>query len=565
MPRAAIYARYSSDLQSAASIADQERLCRERAARDGLDVVEVYADAAISAAAAVTRPGLMRLLEHARERRFDVVIAEALDRLSRDQEDIAALHKRLRFAGIAIVTLAEGAVDELHIGLKGTMNALFLRDLAAKTKRGQRGRVEAGRIPGGLTYGYRMVRELDGAGEVERGLRAIEPAEAAIVRRIFEAYAAGMSARAIALMLNREGVPAPRGGAWAANTIAGNKARRNGVLHNELYRGRLIYNRQSFVKNPETGRRQPRPNPPAAWIAKDLPELAIVSAELWAAAETRHARHAGRPAHIARRPRRLLSGLVRCASCGGAFTITSGEHMACTTRREKGTCGNAATIAYPKLEARVFAGLEAALLEPAAIAEFVAEVEREIARRRQAAGGRRQALAREAAEIERRLGRMVAAIETGTAGSGEAEAPAAMIAAMRQAEARRSTIAAELAALAGAEPVRLRPELADVYRRQVARLKDALAGAAPAARAAAIEILRTMVEAVTIAPPAAPGSPPAIELRGQLAGILNAMHGPETQKAAASSEAAAFAVIGVAGGRFVRYRTAGLPAFRRAI
>ncbi len=49
-------------------------------------------------------------------------------RLSRDQEDVAGLFKRLRFAGIRIVTLAEGEISELHVGLKGTMNALFLRD-----------------------------------------------------------------------------------------------------------------------------------------------------------------------------------------------------------------------------------------------------------------------------------------------------------------------------------------------------------------------------------------------------------------------------------------------------
>jgi hypothetical protein len=60
----------------------------------------------------------------------------ALDRLSRDQEDVAALFKRLRFAGARIVTLAEGEVTELHVGPKGTINALFLKDLADKTRRG---------------------------------------------------------------------------------------------------------------------------------------------------------------------------------------------------------------------------------------------------------------------------------------------------------------------------------------------------------------------------------------------------------------------------------------------
>lgn len=95
------------------------------------------------------RPGLLALLEQARSGAFDLVLAEGLDRLSRDQADIATLYKTLSFHGVRLTTLAEGAISELHIGLKGTMNALFLKDLAQKTRRGQRGRVEAGKIPGG--------------------------------------------------------------------------------------------------------------------------------------------------------------------------------------------------------------------------------------------------------------------------------------------------------------------------------------------------------------------------------------------------------------------------------
>jgi DNA invertase Pin-like site-specific DNA recombinase len=64
------------------------------------------------------------------------VLAEALDRISRDQADVATLFKQLRFAGVPIVMLAEGENAELHVGLKGTINALFLKDVAAKTHRG---------------------------------------------------------------------------------------------------------------------------------------------------------------------------------------------------------------------------------------------------------------------------------------------------------------------------------------------------------------------------------------------------------------------------------------------
>jgi site-specific DNA recombinase len=151
--RAAVYARYSSENQRDASIEDQVRLCRELAAAREWAVVEVYADQALSGAS-ILRPGYQRLLEDARNGRFDVVIAEGLDRLSRDQEHTAALFKQLRFSAIRLVTVAEGEIGELHVGLKGTMNALYLKDLAQKTHRGLRGRVENGRSGGGRCYGY---------------------------------------------------------------------------------------------------------------------------------------------------------------------------------------------------------------------------------------------------------------------------------------------------------------------------------------------------------------------------------------------------------------------------
>jgi DNA invertase Pin-like site-specific DNA recombinase len=152
MSAAAVYARYSSDLQREASIEDQNRLCRERAAREGWSVHQEYSDSGISAASLI-RPGIQKLLRDALDGRFGIILTESLDRLSRDQEDIAHIFKRISFAGGRIVTLSEGEINELHIGLKGTMGALYLKDLADKTRRGLRGRVEAGKSGGGNSYG----------------------------------------------------------------------------------------------------------------------------------------------------------------------------------------------------------------------------------------------------------------------------------------------------------------------------------------------------------------------------------------------------------------------------
>src|SRR5438094_9743692 len=151
--KAAIYARYSSDNQREASIADQFRICREFSRKQGWTISDEYSDHAVSGAT-LLRPGFQALMRDALNRRFDIVLAEALDRFSRDQEDTAGLFKRLTFAGVSIVTLAEGDITHLHIGLKGTMNALFLKEVAEKTRRGMRGRIELGKAGGGLCYGY---------------------------------------------------------------------------------------------------------------------------------------------------------------------------------------------------------------------------------------------------------------------------------------------------------------------------------------------------------------------------------------------------------------------------
>lgn len=208
--RVAIYARFSSELQDERSITDQISAAHEHANRHGWSVTAVHSDAAISGSSLKNRPGLLDLIAAAQEHRFDTVLTESLDRLSRDLADIAALYRDLSFLGIRIVTLADGEVGTMHVGLKGIVSQMFLADLAQKTRRGQVGRVKAGRIPGGRCYGYDVV-----AGDAERGKRRINEVEAAIVRRIFTEYVDGASPLAIAGRLNAEKVPAP----WRPPTV----------------------------------------------------------------------------------------------------------------------------------------------------------------------------------------------------------------------------------------------------------------------------------------------------------------------------------------------------------
>ena len=358
MTRAVIYARYSSHNQRDASIEDQIRQCKAHVEHQGWRLTNTYTDRAISGASPL-RPGYQKLLEDARSGLFEVVVSEALDRLSRDQEHVASLFKILSFADVRLVTLAEGEIGELHVGLKGTMNALFLKDLALKTRRGLEGRVRAGFSGGGICYGYDVVRETDSAGNPVRGKRTVNEGETKIVRSIFREFVGGISPTAIAKSLNAQGIPGPRGKDWGPSTIYGNWRRGTGILNNELYIGRLVWNRQHFVKDPATGRRQARPNPESEWIIEEVPELRIVSQDLWDAVKERQEktrrtvtadRARGIRSERARRPVYLFSGLLKCGQCGGSYTLVSGTNYGCANRKTRGTCDNGLSIKRTELE-----------------------------------------------------------------------------------------------------------------------------------------------------------------------------------------------------------------------
>jgi DNA invertase Pin-like site-specific DNA recombinase len=198
--RAGVYARYSSDSQRDASIDDQVRICRTEIERNGWDLVQVYADPAFSGASTF-RPGYQKLLQDATTGALDIVVAESLDRLSRDLADVATLYKHLSYLGVRLWTVVEGQITELHVGLKGTMNALYLKDLAQKTHRGLEGRVRNGMSGGGICYGYDLIPGQTGA-------RKINQVEAAVVVRIFEEYAASRSPQAITTNSIRSRCPA---------------------------------------------------------------------------------------------------------------------------------------------------------------------------------------------------------------------------------------------------------------------------------------------------------------------------------------------------------------------
>src|SRR5690348_7228559 len=141
--KVAIYARYSSDAQRAASIEDQARNCRRRAEADRWEIVATFADAAVSGSDS-SRPEYQRMIAAAGRREFDVLLLDDLSRFARDSVEQERTIRRLEFGGVRIIAVSDGydsqsKARKVHRGFKGLMNEIFLDDLRERTHRGLTG------------------------------------------------------------------------------------------------------------------------------------------------------------------------------------------------------------------------------------------------------------------------------------------------------------------------------------------------------------------------------------------------------------------------------------------
>ena len=392
--------------------------------------------------------------------------------------------------------------------------------------------MKAGKSAGGLSYGYAVARQLRPDGTPGTGELAVVSREAAVVRRIFSDYAAGRSARRIAIALNAEGIPAPRSGkgtgSWTASTISGNWQRGTGILNNELYVGVRVWNRLNYGKDPVTGKRVSRPNPPEAWVTEAVPELRIVDDGLWDAVKARQettrrevlAETELRPNGfgVARRPSYLFSGLLKCGCCGAGYTLMNKTKYGCSAARNRGTCDNRKLIRREELEARVLDGLRHRLMHPALVAEFLAEYQREWNRQATEGSAARTSLKSDLAGVERKIAQIIEAIEAGMFHPSMKDRMTAL-------ESQKAELARKLEELGPEEPpVLLHPGLTEVYAHKVAELAKALN--AEGTRAEAAELLRSLVDEIRMHPEE---DGHTIEIVGDLAGILEVCGGDKTK------------------------------------
>jgi len=346
--RVAIYARFSSDRQSDASIEDQVYRAREwlRAQGGDPDGAEAFTDHAVSGAS-MDRPGMRALVTAINSKLIDLVVSESLDRISRDVGDAAHFRRLLQHQGVELVCLDGTRVnaDDKHSALLFGVRSLFaeqyLSDLSDKTLRGLEGRARNGKATGAVAYGYRI--------NDDKSI-SIDPDRAAVVRRIFEMYASGNSFAGIAATLNADGVQPPRphsrrtAPGWMDTGV-------RAMLVNARYVGEWAFGERQWVKAPGTNRRVPRERKQGALVELDRPELAIVDRATW---DKVHARFSARPSKGGHPTFYLLSGLLRCSLCGGKMTCVGGaqRRYACTAAYKRGPsiCTNRLTVSVEAVE-----------------------------------------------------------------------------------------------------------------------------------------------------------------------------------------------------------------------
>lgn len=476
--RVAIYSRYSSSRQRETSIEDQVRLCRDRAKREGWAVVAEHADQELSGALPFTgRPGATALLDGAMSGKYDAILFECLDRSFRDIVEQEQIIRRIEFAGIRIVGVSDGYDSlhedrELHRGFRGLINQQYLRDLAKKVHRGLTGQVTRGLFAGGLSYGYRTI-EADGGRALE-----VNPDHARWVVWIHERYAEGRGIRSITHELNRLGAVSPRGGTWAVSALYGSPAKGTGILNNELYTGRYVWNRSQWIKDPDTGKRCRIERPRQEWRVTERPELQIIPDALWSAVRARMDApgSAGGGRGKGARPRTLLGGLLRCGVCGGAVVAVNAYQYGCAAHHDRGPTVCAGVHAKRDVtETRLLAAVRDDLLSPGNLAHLHEQIRLVLDEQSRNSSGNTARPRLAALEVEiRHLTDAVAA----------AGWSAALADRLRAAETER----ARLAAVKPAKTANI-PALMARYRRLLADLPGTLKREPERARAAIRELI----------------------------------------------------------------------------
>lgn len=360
--KAAIYARYSTEMQKESSIEDQIRVCERHASQHNFIVLKKFCDRAISGTVSI-RPEYQMMRQSALNGEFDVLLVHDLSRLARDNVEMQTMLREFSFHDIRVISIADGYDNQkkgskILAGFKGVINELYIDDLREKVHRGMEGVILDGKIAGGRLYGYDNIpitdeNNLDSYGrpEVIAVKRLINKEQAVVVQKIYNMYLQGHSVTRIAKHLNDLDITSPSGRKWSHSTLlSGNLF--YGVLDNPHYIGKIYWNRTRWIKDPSTGKRKPKLNPENEWVKYENQELQIIDKEVFNSVQNmlKEKRTSKREYKAPRKY--LFSGLLQCAECGNNYVKHTKDSYICRGHKRYGlsVCTNNKRISNRILE-----------------------------------------------------------------------------------------------------------------------------------------------------------------------------------------------------------------------
>jgi len=382
---AAIYARKSTEQigvnEEEKSVTRQIEHAKAYAARKGWHVSDehIFVDDGISGAEFVKRPGFLRLMNALKPRpTFQALIMSEESRLGREQIETAYALKQITDAGVRVFfyledreRTLESAMDKVMLSLTNFAAEMERERAKQRTYDAMLRKAKAGHVTGGKVYGYDNQEVLSPDGHRLHVLRVINQDQAAVVRRIFDMFNERMGMSRIAKALNAEGIAPPRySQGWAPTAV-------REILLRPLYVGRIVWGELKKVERHGTKQRDRRSAGDV--ITVEAPELRIIPDALWSAVQERFQVHRRVSAQFNKRgivrdgqSDYLLSGLARCAHCGGPiealsrdFVRGTGRIYGCGYHRKRGPaiCQNGLRIDQDKIDKALIRAIGEALDE----------------------------------------------------------------------------------------------------------------------------------------------------------------------------------------------------------
>ena len=306
-----IYARYSSHNQKEESIEQQIAECSDFAAKNGIRIVGIYADKAVSGRSD-RRPNFQRMMRDAEKRQFQIVVAYKSNRIARNMLNALQYEARLDLLGIKTLYAKEefGNTAAGRFALRTMMNVnqFYSENMGEDIKRGMVDNANECKVNGMLPLGYVKSKE---------GKYAITPDEAAVVREIFDSVLKDVPVAEIARSLNQRGIRTKLGREWNKNSF-------HIMLKNDNYIG--VYRHSGVV------------------VEDGIPP--ILEKEVFAAVQEKLANKKKTAGRRSANGEYLLTGKLFCGYCGSYMIGVSGtgengtvhNYYQCQKRHAEGRC-----------------------------------------------------------------------------------------------------------------------------------------------------------------------------------------------------------------------------------